>query len=300
LFFYSAFGYGIRSEVKLPGFCETLERTTQINIVRKVTAPARVEFYPKENITISSQPVGIRVAWPGLAVYQVEKGERITCSSAFLDNQKPYILQPFYGILPAVLLQQNNRFILHGSTVEINGHALTVVGRKRIGKSTLTASLLANGCKFISDDVTALAEEDHSEVQVLPGIPRLKLWPDALRALGGNPAEHPLVAPKIPKHVLYVNEKQFANKKVPLKTIVMLDYGQNVELREMSLAEKMRWLVAGQYFANHEQGFTAETRSHWFYTCSRLVRKVSVIKATFPRNIKKLSALTRLLIQISG
>lgn len=292
LYFYTAYGYVIQSEIELPGFIRIAESTPDFSITLDTSRFGACRYQLKQKIIIHFSAANFRIEWPGVATFDVRKNGEVIFRPVLPLCQGFLALQPFYGIVLAALLHQKNHFILHGSTVEINGSALTVVGMKGRGKSTLTGSLIANNCNLIADDVTALAEDGDNPVQVLPGIPRIKLWPDAVRAVGGNPEDMPLVAPSIPKHIFTVPDNQFQLRKMPLKNIVMLDHGEDVDMKEMTLAEKMTWLAGGQYFARFHQQFPPEIRRQWFLSCSRLARKVNIIRATFPRNLERLPEMT--------
>ena len=51
------------------------------------------------------------------------------------------------------------------------------LGCSGAGKSTLAYSLMKCGWQLMSDDLIAIT----NDLEVLPGIPRIKLWQDALK-----------------------------------------------------------------------------------------------------------------------
>lgn len=296
MYFFTAYGYSIKSEIDLPGFSRIPEGKFDISILKKQSCSP--ESKTKRSFSIHKLPDGLRVEWPGVASYTVVLGQEIIITPE--SNSGPrsnLIAQPLYGIVIAAILQQNNYLVLHGSTVEINEKALILVGKKGFGKSTLTAALVASGHSFISDDVTAISMNSNSDAyQVLPGIPRLKLWPDAARAVGHSPDRLPCVSPEIPKHILLVSD-HLKNKPTPLKAIIMLDHGDSTALHKMTEPEKMIWLLGGQYFAKFHHAFDEKSHKLLFSQCSLLARETDIIRLEMPRSTQLLPDITKLLEQ---
>jgi len=88
------------------------------------------------------------------------------------------------GTVFAALCHQRGIVPLHGSAIDIADGCAVFVGASGAGKSTLAAALAARGHQVISDDVCFLRRDDSGNIKVWPGIGRIRLWPDALEALG--------------------------------------------------------------------------------------------------------------------
>ncbi|MCL4820872.1 MAG: hypothetical protein KJ067_17160 [Vicinamibacteria bacterium] len=71
---------------------------------------------------------------------------------------------------------------LRGAAIATDGGAVVLCGAAGRGKSTLAAAMEARGHAVLADD-TAIVACDGGAPLVLPGVPRLVLWGDALRAL---------------------------------------------------------------------------------------------------------------------
>jgi len=285
LFFYTAYGYTFKSDIDLPGFCQ-LQRNTDhpiISINRK--APWSPAFPLTTAVTSIRVTDGITIHWRGVASYDIRRGRSITIAPSLAPGPLSKLeIQPLYGIAMASILHQNKLLVLHGSTVAINGKGIVIIGHKGYGKSTLTACLFAKGHDFICDDVTAFSVNKNGETKIRPGIPRIKLWPDAVKTIGLDPSDLPLLSPRIPKHMLYISDKQFKNKDVPLQTIVMLDQGDSIALHEMNESDKMIWLLGGHYLAKHHHTFQSLEQKRLFKHCSQLARETRIIRINSPRN----------------
>jgi len=59
--------------------------------------------------------------------------------------------------------------VLHASAVQLDGHAVAIVGASGMGKSTLAAALCRNGCGLVADDVLRIDRNGTAGMQVHPG-----------------------------------------------------------------------------------------------------------------------------------
>ena len=283
MYFYSAYGYKLASEIQLSCFTEI--NRTNVNIsINTDSADSSFRHHSKKSFSITKLPNGILVTWPDVASYEVLDGSEVIIHPV---SEPLSILakQPLYGVIIAALLQQKEHYVLHGSAVDINGRTVVLVGKKGLGKSTLSACLLARGHTMLTDDVTALSSKfSDSTPLVLPGIPRIKLWPDAVDAAGYDPETLPLAAPEIRKHVLHASES-FKDNSAPLHSIIMLDHADETEFKEMNKSEKMIWLLGGQYLAKFNHAFPKIDHERYFRYSSLLAQNVNIIKMVTPRNI---------------
>jgi hypothetical protein len=85
-------------------------------------------------------------------------------------------------VLP-VLVSDGTASGFHASAVMIGGRAVAFVGKSGRGKSTLTASFAAAGHPVVTDDCLLL-QAGPSGVEAVPTYPSLRLWGDAVNALG--------------------------------------------------------------------------------------------------------------------
>jgi hypothetical protein len=67
--------------------------------------------------------------------------------------------------------------------VEIGGRACLFIGRSGAGKSTLAAWFHDRGHRVLADDVCAISL-DGGKAMAMPGVPRLRLWKDAVERSG--------------------------------------------------------------------------------------------------------------------
>ena len=88
------------------------------------------------------------------------------------------------GPIQAVLWHQRGLLPLHGNAVIVDGRAIALVGPAASGKSTLAARLSIKGHVPLADGLCVIDAADARPPSVLPGMPHLQLWRDALDYLG--------------------------------------------------------------------------------------------------------------------
>jgi hypothetical protein len=117
--------------------------------------------------------------------FLVRAGEEIVIDpapSSDADELRAYLLGTVFG----VLFHQRGMTPLHASAIDVADGCVAFVGASRAGKSTLVAALIQRGHEVIADDVCFLDLDNSGNVQVWPGIARIRLWEEAICALGCN------------------------------------------------------------------------------------------------------------------
>jgi hypothetical protein len=120
---------------------------------------------------------------PEVARYLVRGGREILVDqspAASHGDVCAYLLGTVFG----VLCHQRGITPLHASAIDVADGCVAFVGESGAGKSTLVAALAARGHQVIADDVCFLRVGAAGNVQVWPGVNRIRLWEDAMTALG--------------------------------------------------------------------------------------------------------------------
>jgi hypothetical protein len=86
----------------------------------------------------------------------------------------------FTSTLTGICLNLQGQVAIHANAVAIHEQALAFVGYSGAGKSTLSAFCTSRGAGFVTDDVLVMNEQG----EVLPGNPRIKLYPETGASLG--------------------------------------------------------------------------------------------------------------------
>lgn len=220
---YRAFGLDIHSEVPF---------MTINGVGKEADVIVRLEKLPTHWLEDDRASAGyveidgetIWFVWEGLGVMKINEGRSI-------------IIDPVPGILPSLLnqavqsaglgliLHQRQTMTLHASAVEINGGVVAFVGYKGAGKSTTAASLFAQGHQLVTDDLLVMKmDEAENIVSAFPGIPQLRLWPEAVVA---SLEEDPELLPRnsdLSTKRLRDAGSRFVGRALPLQAIYVLDF----------------------------------------------------------------------------
>lgn len=113
--------------------------------------------------------------------------------------------------------------VLHGSAVRVRGRVFAFSGHSGAGKSSIAAWLNRRGYKMIGDDICRL-EIVGDRVVLYPSSRRLKLWDDALQALGKDSDGLSRVATKFDKFYLPTEGNSNVDPVV-LDAIYLLEWG---------------------------------------------------------------------------
>jgi len=120
---------------------------------------------------------------PRVAQFLVRAGREILIDpapSSDTGEVRAYLLGTVFG----VLCHQRGITPLHASAVDLKDGCVAFVGASGAGKSTLVAAMARRGHEIICDDVCFLQLDGKGNVLVGPGIERIRLWEDAMYALG--------------------------------------------------------------------------------------------------------------------
>jgi hypothetical protein len=195
------FGLTIRSEIPLP----------ELNAIPDIGAlPADVEIHqgtvdmPSPSVDfldmrVSVQPEFTTLDIPSIGRFQVVAGKQVIVdafSDCPADKLRIYLLGSAFG----ALLHQRGMLPLHANAIEVDGQVFAFVGPSGAGKSTLAAYFNDRGYRVLCDDVCAVSFSDLGTPLAWPGLPRLKLWADALEARGQTVYEFRKITSEHPKY----------------------------------------------------------------------------------------------------
>ncbi len=128
------------------------------------------------------------------------------------------------------ILIQRKTLVFHGNALSKNGKAIICLGESGAGKSTLAYALTEIGWNLISDDLVAVKSN-----LVLPGIPRIKLWQDAIDAFNLDSEKLPRVRDKINKYILVDKKNYNMSKPIKIEKIYLIVNKKQSKIVEHSI-----------------------------------------------------------------
>ena len=179
---YALFGLELASELPLPGFPEAKGKGARVAIRFAAVEPPR-------DGRVAAVDGALLLDVPEVGRFRIARGEEIAIDpapGASERNLRVYLL----GSAMGALLHQRGVLPLHANAVEIGGHAVAFLGRSGAGKSTLAAWFADRGHRVLCDDVCAVSLGEDGAPLVAPGVPRLRLWEDALVRAGRDSADY--------------------------------------------------------------------------------------------------------------
>lgn len=273
---YDVFGLRIRSEIELPELF-----------------PAHGDGKADVTISLGAVPDAEEGAWPGtvdgsllLAVADVARYAVTGGNSIVVDplagvperNVKLFLLGSVFG----ALLIQRGLLPLHANAVEIGGRAVAFMGPSGEGKSTLAAWLHDRGHRIIADDVCVIGFGGDGRAYVAPGLPRLRLWADALERSGRETRNYERSyvgeAEEEEKFDVPLGEARTARSRLPLAGLYLLDRGTEFSIDRLQGVEATDVVFSNTYRGGFIIPSNAQ-REHWS-SCVRLVRSVPVSRFT--------------------
>lgn len=212
---------------------------------------------------------------PDIANYWVEGGARIVIEPA-PDSDQDSIRTFLLGSAFGALLMQRGLTVLHGNAINVDGEVLICVGESGAGKSTLAACMERRGYPVLSDDVAALDED----LNVLPGLPHIKLWQDAADTFGVDTDGLPLVRPLLEKFLTpMINPLRTPAPAGHIYALHLHGHG-HIAMRPLLGLERFRMLSKQIYRPKmlHGMGLSQQHLKH----SARLVDRVHMVQVERP------------------
>ena len=231
--------------------------------------------------------LGLHAIWfsiPDVASFYVGNGNQICIApdpKADEDSIRIFLLGPALGIL----LLQRGLLVLHGNAIKIGPYCMVCVGDSGLGKSTLAAGFMQRGYSVLSDDVVPI----NTSIEAIPGFPRIKIWQDTADHFRINTQNLKYIRPNIPKFNLPLNAA-FHPTPLPVRWIYSLHAKdeEKITLAPLNGMDCFQSIYNNLYNATFMQRFMAKEHLD---ICSKLTRKISMVRVTRPTKISSLDML---------
>lgn len=282
---YSVFGLTIRSSVPMPElFPAPGDNSPDVTIAAgPELAPGSVA--PEVTAADGAIVLGI----PDIGRFTIRGGDTILVEpiAGVADrNLRLYLLGSAFG----ALLHQRGVLPLHANAIEIDGRAVAFMGESGAGKSTLAAWFHDRGHRILADDVCAILFDDEGQPVALPGLPRFRLWQQALEASGRSPEglTRSYAADDWDKFDVPVAAGTAVSAALPLAAIYVLDRGNELEFRRLGGVEAAEAVISHTYRGGYVTAIKQE-RAH-LDACIRLARQVPIYSVARPWSLDRLAA----------
>jgi hypothetical protein len=266
---YSVFGLTLQSELELPELFPA-DAGDRPDILIRFGA-----IEGGQSIT----PEGIRLVIPKVGSYLASGGCEILIDpvpGTSARNLRLFLLGSALG----GILHQRGLLPLHANAIEIDGRAVAFMGHSGAGKSTMAAWFLDRGYRVLADDVCVVTMDETGQPLAHRGIPRLRLWRQAIEVSGRTVDDYELAFDDMDKFNVPTPRPR-DNRPVPLDHIYLLEkaeeQGRSAGVRRLAGVEAVDALVANTYRGGYV-GPIGGTKRH-LLACLDLVRKAPLFAA---------------------
>ena len=176
---YRIFGLSVQSEIALPELV-AVDETNAPDVFIRISER---EAGPPTDFQMTASGSKLVLSVPGIATFEMSEGASITVAPqaiASLRDVRLFLL----GSAFAAILHQRGLLPLHSNAIEVDGKAIAFLGHSGAGKSTLAAWFHDRGHGLLSDDVCVVGVDENGRGIAHGGVPRVRLWRDALEASG--------------------------------------------------------------------------------------------------------------------
>ncbi|HLS27249.1 MAG TPA: hypothetical protein VK041_01255 [Opitutales bacterium] len=252
---------------------------------------AEVSLFEGSRLTASEAPTTIgwdwsdpsrpTVSYPGVGIATVIEGREIELRPCGPKAEWRGLIQPVF----AALMYQRGVFCIHGSTVCREGEAIGFVGACGAGKSTMVAQLTNNGWHFLSDDLLFINPDSAGGVQTWPGFSVLKLAHDSAQVTGKHLSSIGPLYPDAVKDGFFPADELWERKPQSLRTLFLLEEGDEISIQEMSRAEALFELFENTYGA---QVFEGKPPAEYFQKIAEISNRIQIYRFIRPKDYSRM------------
>ena len=271
-FTYSLFGLSISSEFLLAALPQS-----------DAAAPADVEI--RHGRIDGDAPDGYSVlgestllSIPKVARFLIRDGREIVIDADLGGsdhNVRLFLLGSAFG----ALLHQRGLLPLHANAVQLDGKAVAFCGHSGAGKSTIAAWFFDRGARLLADDVCVIGCDPSGVPLAFPGVPRLRLWREALEATGRDAGAYQRSFDALDKFDVPTDEEA-SGPPLPLAAIYLLAKagpGDASAITRLLGVEAVEALVANTYRGAYLR--TIGRSGDHLAACVRIARAVPIFRA---------------------
>ncbi|HEX8225684.1 MAG TPA: hypothetical protein VF605_17875 [Allosphingosinicella sp.] len=270
---YRLFGLNLRSELDLAGLAPSVEADDADVEIGFGAVPA------SDHKGYRATEEGTLLSVAKVGRYLIREGRQILIDPAPEASERNVRLF-LLGSAIGALLHQRGLLPLHANAIDIGGRAVAFSGHSGAGKSTIAAWFHDRGHNILADDVCVIGFDPAGRALAYPGIPRLRLWREALEASGRDAEAYVRSFDDTDKYDVPTLSETGA-EPLPLAAIYLLrkaeEAGGEAEIERLKGVEAVETLVSNTYRGGY-LSMIGRTSQH-LSACVRVARAVPVFRA---------------------
>jgi hypothetical protein len=296
---YALFGLIVRSEIALP-----LPSAPPNGAADVAVARGTIGASPGAALGYAQVEGGTLLTVAQVGRFLIRQGSEIVVDpdpEASERNVQLFLLGSAFG----ALLHQRGLMPLHANAIVLDGRAFAFCGHSGAGKSTMAAWFHDRGHPVLADDVCVIGFGADGVPIAFPGVPRLRLWRQALEEFGRDAGDYQRSFDALDKYDVPIDAGSESGP-VPLAAVYLL--GKAAEDARGGTIERLTGIAAvDALVANTYRGLYLETIGGigpHLATCIRLAKSVPIFRAdrlwgfdAFGAEAERLDAHARSLLQ---
>ena len=268
---YRLFGLSVISDVALPELVADFD-AEPADVRGRL---GRIEAFSETTPGLHVDGEDALLVVEGIGRFLCRVGREMTVEPA-ANVPSPNLRLYLLGSAFAVILHQRGLLPLHTNAVILEGKAIGFMGHSGAGKSTLAAWFHDRGFAVLADDVCVVTAGSSGQPLAHPGVPRLRLWRDALEASGRNASAYERSFDDMDKYTVPTNLEQ-ALPAVPLSHLYLLEKAKDgVSIDRLAGMSAVEAMVANTYRGSYIP-LMSRVREH-LHACAQLARTVPVFR----------------------
>lgn len=210
-----------------------------------------------------------------VARYRVRKGREIVIEP-FPGSSERRIKVFLLGTVFGALCHQRGLLPLHASAIALGDRCIAFAGPSGAGKSTLATFLGDRGYPIVSDDICVVGLDGQGLPVAWSGLSRLKLWRDAVEALGRDPRDFDAIFEGVEKYQLSP-ERPMPRRPLKLARLYVLSEARLPQQEGISrLARSLAFdAIIGSTYRPRLLAPMGQARAH-FALCAAIVKHASI------------------------
>jgi hypothetical protein len=238
---HDVFGLRLHSELALPELLPAPDDARPADLVVRI---GTIPPFDGERPGLAVAGDAALLAIPEVGRFLISGGREIVVEpdpAGSPRNVRLYLLGSAIG----AVLHQRGLLPLHANAIEVDGRAIAFMGHSGAGKSTLAAWFHDRGYRILSDDVCVVRAAGDG-FEAMPGVPRLRLWREALEASGRSADGLERAFDDMDKYTV-PTKAAAATAPVRLSHVYLLERGETAAIAPLKGAAGIEALVANTY-----------------------------------------------------
>ena len=293
MYFFEAYGLGIRSTIPLPELIPASDITEDV-VIQLGKVERSVSEIKFRNYSFYMSGEDAYFVFDEIGTFLVRDGKEIIID-ALPGVEESLVRLPLLSMAFAILLHQRGFLVMHGSAVAINNDVVAFTAGSGWGKSTMAATLYARGHQLMADDLMAVDVSNMASPMVYSGFPQMKLWPQsAAFSLGDDPETLPRLIAGYEKRARKITAR-FSQKPLPLRQIYVISAGSVPEIKPLQPQEAMLQVMSHSYIAIAAKPLIQGVGgSSHFRQCTSLINSVRMYSLKRPSSLELLPAIAQM------